>query len=134
MTTFSPQLTPSHLTSPHPIPPTGILLRHHRLHIPDHIRILLNTTITAKKPHPGHTNNALAHPLILIPIRLIHQLLRLDIGIEVVADEIIVAVIGDAVAERVEAGGVAEGVGFYGVEDAREVWVEREGAVVVCVA
>lgn len=42
--------------------------------------------------------------------------------------------IDDAVAQRTEAGGVPEGVGFDGVEDAGEVGVELEVAVVVRVA
>ena len=129
-----PASQPASITSPLLTYLTKILLRHHRLHIPNHIRILLNASITTKEPHPRHTSNAFANPLILIAIRLIHQLLRLDVGIEVIADKIIVAVVGDAVAQRAEARGVAEGIGFDGVEDAREVRVEGEGAVVVCVA
>lgn len=122
-----------HLTHPslsHPLH----LLRHHRLHIPNHLRILLNTAITTEEPHPRHANNTLTNPLLLIPIRLIHQLLRLDIGIEIIADEIIIAVVGDTIAKSAEARGVAEGVGFYSVEDTREVRVQGEGAVGVCVA
>ena len=63
-----------------------------------HIRILLNTPITTKKPHPRHTRNTLLQPSLLIPIRLIHQLMRLDITIEIIAHEIVVAVIGDGIA------------------------------------
>ena len=58
----------------------------------------------------------------------------LDITIEIIAHEVIVAVVGDRVAESEEAAGVAEGVGFDGVENAREVGVESEGAVGVGVA
>ena len=100
-----------HSPPPPPLQPTHThlhLLRHQRLHIPDHIRILLNAAITTEKAHAGHTLNTLADPLLLIFIRLIHQFLRLDIAAEIVADEVIVAVIDDAVAERAEAGGVPE--------------------------
>ena len=60
--------------------------------------------------------------------------MRLDITIEIIAHEVIVAMIGDRVAESGEAASVAKGVGFYGVENARQVRVESEGAVVVGVA
>ena len=42
--------------------------------------------------------------------------------------------IGDAVAQGTEAGGVAKSPGFDGGEDLREMWVEFEGAVGVGVA
>ena len=111
-----------------------MLPRRQRLHVPDHVRILLNTPIGAKEPHPAHASNALANPLLLVLIRLIHELLRLAIRCKVVADKVIVAVIDDGVAEGGEAVGFAEGVGFDCVEDFGEVGVEGEGAVVVGVA
>ena len=131
VTVFTSPLFPLSSSSPNKPP----LLRHQRLHIPDHIRILLNTAIATEKPHPGHTLNTLGHPLLLIFISLIDEVLRLDIAAEIVADEVIIAVIDDAVAERVEARSVAECAGADRVEDFREVWVQGEGgAVGVCVA
>ncbi len=43
----------------------------------------------------------------------------LDITIEIIAHEVIVAVVGDGVAESGKPAGVAEGVGFDGIENAR---------------
>ena len=74
------------------------LVRRQRLHIPDPLRILLNTPITTEEPHPAHTLNTLPCPLLRVLERLIDQILRLHIGIEIIADEIIVPLVGDAVA------------------------------------
>ena len=113
---------------------TLLLPRRQRLHIPNHIRILLNTPVTTEKAHTRHTCNALADPLLLVLIRLIDHLLRFAVTRKVVADEIIIAMINDGVAKGSEAVGVAKGVGFDGVEDCGEVGVKVEGAVVVGVA
>jgi len=91
--------------------------RRQRFHIPDHVRILLNTAITAKEAHPAHALNRLPRPPFLIFVGLVHQILRLHVAAEVVAHEVVVAVVGDAAAQRAEAVGVAEGVGFDGGED-----------------
>ena len=60
--------------------------------------------------------------------------MRFHIAVEVVRHEVVVTVIDDAVAQRGEAAGVAEHVGFDGLEDFGEVGVEGEFAVVVGVA
>ena len=124
--TTASSLLPPHLA--------GDLLRRQRLHIPNHLRILLNTAITTKKPHPANTLNAFTDPLLLIAIRLIDQLLRLDIRREIIGHEIVIPIIGDAVAQGAEAVGVAKSPGFDRGEDFREVRVEFEGAVGVGVA
>lgn len=60
--------------------------------------------------------------------------MRLDVAVEVVGNEIVVAVIGDGTAQGGEAVRVAEGAVLDGVEDLGEVRVELETAVVVGVA
>lgn len=96
MMTMSTILYTFSIRSLHSSPPS--LLRRQRLHIPDHVRILLDAAIAAEEAHPRYTRDALANPLLLVFIRLIHQFLRLDIAVEIIADEIVVAVVGDAVA------------------------------------
>ena len=63
-----------------------------------HIRILLNTPITTKEPHARHTRNRLLQPSLLVLICLIHQLMRLDITVEIIAHEVIIPMIGDGIA------------------------------------
>ena len=99
-----------------------------------HISILLNAPITTKKPHARHTRDSLLQPSLLIPIRLIHQLMRLDITVEIIAHEVVIPMIGDRITQCGKATRVAEGVGFDGVEDAGEIGVEGEVAVGVGVA
>ena len=115
-------------------PLSSAFLRRQRLHIPDHLSILLNASITTKKPHPAHALNTFTNPLLLIAIRLVNQLLRLDIRREIIRHEIVIPVVGDAVAQGAEAGCVAERPGFDRAEDFREIGVEFEGAVGVRVA
>lgn len=55
--------------------------------------------------------------------------MRLDVAVEVIADEIVIAVIDYGVAEGGEAAGVAEHAAFDGVEDFLKVLVELEGTV-----
>ena len=102
-----------------------------RLHVPDHVRILLNAAITGEKPHAAHARDALADPLLLILVRLIDEVLRLDIAVEVVADEVVIAVVDDAVAEGREAARVAEHAALDRVEDFGEIRVQLERPAVV---
>ncbi len=88
---------------------TLLLPRFQRLHIPNHIRILLNTPITTEKTHTRHARNALANPLLIL-VRLIDHLLRFAVARKVIADKVIIAVVDDGVAESGEAVGVAKGV------------------------
>jgi len=52
---------------------TGIpLLRRERFHIPNHLCILIDTSIAAKESHSRHTQNRLSNPLILVLVRLVN--------------------------------------------------------------
>jgi len=57
-----------------------------------------------------------------------------DVAVEVVGDEVVVALVDDGIAEGGEAAGVAESAGFDRVEDFGEVGVEFDVAVGVGVA
>lgn len=102
----------------------ALLLRRQRLHVPDHIRILLNTAITAEKAHATYTGNALANPFVLVLIRFVDKRMRLDITIEIIGNEIIVAMFGDGVAESAEAARIAKGAAFDGVKDLCKIRIE----------
>lgn len=60
--------------------------------------------------------------------------MRLDVAVEIVADQVIVAVVADGADEGGELVGVAEGVGLDGLEDFGQIRVDGVGAIVVCVA
>lgn len=77
----------------------------------------MNTTIATEKPHAAHTGNALGNPLVLVFIRLVDKRMRLDIAIEIIRNKIVVAVIGDGVAESAEAVCIAKGATFDGIKD-----------------
>ena len=114
--------------------PLPLSLRRQRLDIPNALRILQNAAIAAKEAHAAHALDALAHPLVLVLERLVDQGLGLDVGIEVVADEVVVAMVEDAVDQRAELASVAKDVGLDGIEDLLERGVDGVAAVVVVVA
>ncbi len=70
------------------------------LDIPDTIRILLDTSVTREEAHPGHTRDTLAEPFILVLVCRINQVVCLQVAMEVVRDQIVVAVLDDAADER----------------------------------
>ena len=115
--------TPSYLSSypmtpaPQSSPIRLLLRRRQRLGIPNLLRVLLDAAITAKEPHSCYTSNALLQPSILVLVRLINQLMRLNITVKVIGHEIVIAVLGDRVTQGGEAGCVAEFVGANGGED-----------------
>ena len=111
-----------------------LLGRHHRLHIPNHLRILINTPITTKEAHPAHTSNALRQPLLLIPKRLINQILRLAVAVEVIRDEVVIAMVDDSIRECREGARITKHTALDGVEDLFEFFVELVVAVDVGVA
>ena len=106
-------------------------VRRQGLRIPDLLGILINAPIAREEAHAAHAGDALLQPSILILESLVDQPVRLDIRREVVGHQVVIAVLGDAVAEGGEAAGVAEHPRFDGGEHLSEVRVELEGAVVV---
>lgn len=118
--TRPPHLSPSLLSPPHHL---LTLLRHQRLNIPDHLRILIDTAITTEEPHACHTQNRLRHPLILVLVRLVHQRLRLNITVEVIRNEVVVAMVFNSSSEGREGARVAEGAALDGFEDFEEVGI-----------
>jgi len=106
-----------------------LLGRIEGLNTPNLIRILLNAPIAAEEPHPRHRSDALLQPGIRILKGLVHEGMGLDIAIEIIRDEVIIALVDDGVAEGGEPAGVAELAALDGVEDFDEVGVELDVAV-----
>lgn len=105
-----------------------------RLDIPNTLRILVNATITAEEAHTSHTGDALGEPLILVLVGFVNEGLGLVVAVEVVRDEVVVAVVFDGSDESTECTSVTESAFLDLLEDGAEVWVESVRAVVVCVA
>jgi len=112
----------------------SILRQVQRLNVPNTLRILINTPITREEPHARHARDALRQPLILIPIRRIHQLLRLDVAAEVVRHQVVVAMLLDRRDQVAEGPRVSERARLDAVEDRAEVRVQRVRRVRVRVA
>lgn len=70
------------------------------LHVPDHVRVLLYAPVAAEEAHAADARDALAHPLILVLVGFVYQRVGLDVAVEIVADEVVVAVVDDGIAQR----------------------------------
>ena len=110
------------------------LLRGQRLHIPDALRILVNTSITAEEPHSRHTGDTLADPLILVLVRLVNQRLCLVVAVEVVRDEVVITMLFDGTDESRESTCVTESAFLDFLEHFGEIGVEGVRTVGVRVA
>ena len=114
---------------PHPIG-----LRWNWLDVPNHLRILHNTSITAKGAHPRNGRNAPRHPLLLLLILHVNELLGLAVRRKVIGDEVVVAMVNDAVDERGEGTGLPKSTLFNLIKDLGKGFVEMVIAIDVGVA
>ena len=62
------------------------------------ISVFLNAAIAAEESHPAHTRDTFLQPFLLVLIRFVNQRMGLDVAIEIVGHEVVVAVIGYTVA------------------------------------
>lgn len=111
-----------------------LVLDLQRLDIPDTISVLISHTVHGKEAHAGHRCNRLGQPLFLIQEGFIDHLLRGDVGVKVIGDEVVISVLLDGVRERGEIIFVAEHIVLDSVKDALELRVQLEVAVEVSVA
>jgi len=107
----------------------GLLFEH--THIPNHLGVLINTPVRAEEAHAGDAGDGLGEPGLLVLVGLVDEPVRVDVALEVVRDEVVVAVVDDGVDERGELARVAEGAGLDGVEGALEHGVQVEFGVEV---
>lgn len=66
-----------------------------RLDVPDTLSILVDATIRAEESHASYATDALADPLVLVAVLGVHHLLRVDVALEVVRDQVEIAVVAD---------------------------------------
>ena len=83
----SPFLIASHL-------PAALLWRQ-RLYVPDTVRIFHDASVTREETHSRDTGDTLADPFVLVFICLVDKSLSFDVAIEIVADKVVIAVVGD---------------------------------------
>jgi len=127
-----PCLSPLHLPLRHARPRLR-LLGALRLHVPDALRILVDASVAAEEAHARHAGDALADPLVLVLVRLVHQRLRLHVAVEVVRYQVVVAVVLNRPRQRAEGCRVAERALLDLIKDPRQCRVQRVRTVVVCV-
>jgi hypothetical protein len=94
------------------------------LNIPNALSVLVNAPVTREETHARHSGDALRCPLLRVLIAFVDELLCLDVRVEVVRDEVVVAVLDNAVDQRGEALTVAEPPSADAVENGGELRVE----------
>ena len=67
-----------------PLAHLALLFHLQRLNVPDAFRILVNAAIGGEEAHPSHTRDALGHPLVLVLVGLVDEILCLEVGVEIV--------------------------------------------------
>ena len=112
---------------------TSLLLNIQRLNIPNAIRVLVSDTIHREEAHARHRANRLSKPLLFVEECLVDHLVCGDVGVEIVGDEVVVAVFLDGTGEGGEVACVAECVALDCVEHALQLGVKLEIAVEVSV-
>jgi hypothetical protein len=110
------------------------LTGNQRLDVPDTLRILVNATITAEETHARHTRDTLADPLVLVLVGFVNESLGLIVAVEIIRDEVVVAVLFDGPDQSCERAGISKRVLLDGLKDGLEVRIKGVGAVVVCMA
>lgn len=110
-----------------------LVLNNQRLDIPDTISVLISDAIHREESHARDRENGLGQPLILIQEGLVDHRVRGDVGVEVIRDEVVVAVLIDGANERREVRAVAEHVVSDCLEDTLQIRVQLEVAVEVAV-
>jgi hypothetical protein len=111
-----------------------LILGNERLHIPDALRILVNTPVTREEAHPRHGGDGLCSPFLRVLVALIDELLRLDVRREVIRDKVVVAVVNDTVEQSRKPLGISECSLVDAVEHFGELRVELVVRVEMCVS
>lgn len=83
-------------TSLYPLRFHLLVMNDERLDVPNHIRVLIDATITAEEAHASHRDDRLLDPLLLVLVRLVHEVVRLDVAVEVIRNQVVVAVLANS--------------------------------------
>lgn len=102
--------------------------------VPDTVCIFVDATITAEETHASNTGDTLGDPGILILVRSVDEILCCEVGVEVIRDKVVIAMLNNCVDEGGEGPLVAESTLLDGFENAGQSWVDLILAVEVVVA
>lgn len=73
----------------------SLVLNVQRFDIPDTISVLISNAIHREESHTRDRGNRLGQPLLLILEGLVDHLVRGDVGVEIVRDEVVITVLFD---------------------------------------
>lgn len=125
----------THLTPVRRVTLLGVLrLGRQRLHVPDHLGILINTSITGEKSHSCDRSDGLGQPLLLVLVRLIDELLSINIALEVVGDQVVVSMLDNGIDQSRELTSVTKYTFLDRLEDALKHRVQVKLGIEVGVA
>lgn len=120
------------------------------LHIPDLLGVFVYTATAAtcqhpvrkansysyllgsEESHPADSSDTLGQPFVLVSVRLIDELMGLDVAVKVVGNQVVIAMVDNAIDESAKLSGLAELATLDSVKHLDEVWIEFELGVVVC--
>lgn len=112
----------------------AVRLRLDRLNVPDHLGVLVNATVAGEEAHTRHARDGLGQPLVLLLVGLVDQSLRVDVRLEVVRHEVVIAVVDDRVHQVGELSSIAKDALTDRLEHVLQHGVKVEVLVVVGVA
>ena len=104
------------------------------LDIPDLLSVLVDTPVAAEESHASHARDALRYPLLLVPVRLVHERLCLVVAMEIVRHKVVVSVVTHRRDERPKVVRRSERALLNLLKHTREVGVDRVRAIGMCVA
>ncbi len=119
---------------PGPLPHLILALHVQRLNVPNGFSILIDAAITAEEAHARHARDALRKPLVLVLVRRIDEIMRCEVGMEVIRHKVVVAVINNSVDQSREGAFVTESAFLDGLENLGQIWVDLILAVEVVMA
>jgi hypothetical protein len=94
-----------------------LLCGHKRLHVPDRLSILIDTSVAGEETHPRNRSDRLRGPRLRVLKTLINERLCLDVRRKVIRDEIVISVLDNAVEQSRERLCVTKGTRRDGIKD-----------------
>lgn len=91
------------------------------LDVPNTLGILVDASVRTKEAHSGDAADTLGHPLILVSVFVVHHLLGIDVTLEIVRYQIVVAVIANGRHQGTKIIGLSELATLDGLKDFGQV-------------